>query len=62
MVLESKVDGDLLRIYLAGWDMLEKVPHYEKVLTVPWKEVLYPIARKYAQEWREYRMKLLEKG
>ncbi|MEA5562183.1 hypothetical protein [Planktothrix agardhii] len=62
VVLESKVDGDLLRIYLAGWDMLEKVPHYEKVLTVPWKEVLYPIARKYAQEWREYRMKLLEKG
>ena len=62
VVLESKVDGDLLRIYLAGWDMLEKVPHYEKVLTVPWKEVLYPIACKYAQEWREYRMKLLEKG
>ncbi|VXD14996.1 hypothetical protein [Planktothrix paucivesiculata] len=62
VVLESKVDGDLLRIYLAGWDILEKVPHYEKVLTVPWKEVLYPIARKYAQEWREYRMKLLEKG
>jgi WD domain, G-beta repeat len=62
VVLESKVDGDLLRIYLAGWDMLEKVPHYEKVLTIPWKEVLYPIARKYAQEWREYRMKLLEKG
>jgi len=23
---------------------------------------LYPIARKYAEEWREYRMKLLEKG
>jgi hypothetical protein len=62
VVLESKVDGDLLRIYLAGWDMLEKVPHYEKVLTIPWKEVLYPIARKYAQEWREHRMKLLEKG
>ncbi|CAD5944935.1 hypothetical protein [Planktothrix agardhii] len=62
VVLESKVDGDLLRIYLAGWDMLEKVPHYEKVLTVPWKEVLYPIAHKYAKEWREYRMKLLEKG
>ncbi|WP_026793773.1 MULTISPECIES: GUN4 domain-containing protein [Planktothrix] len=62
VVLESKVDGDLLRIYLAGWDMLEKVPHYEKVLTIPWKDVLYPIARKYAQEWREHRMKLLEKG
>ena len=62
VVLESKVDGDLLRIYLAGWDMLQKVPHYEKVLTIPWKEVLYPIARKYAQEWREHRMKLSEKG
>jgi hypothetical protein len=62
VVLESKVDGDLLRIYLAGWDMLEKVPHYEKVLTIPWKDVLYPIARKYAQEWREHRMKLSEKG
>ena len=62
VVLESKVDGDLLRIYLAGWDVLEKTPHYEKVLTVPWKEVLYPIARKYAQKWREYRMTLLDKN
>jgi len=41
---------------------MQEVPHYEKVLTIPWKEVLYPIARKYAEEWREYRMKLLEKG
>ena len=62
VVLESKFDGDLLRVYLAGWDMMQEVPHYEKVLTIPWKEVLYPIARKYAEEWREYRMKLLEKG
>ena len=62
VVLESKFDGDLLRVYVAGWDMMQEVPHYEKVLTIPWKEVLYPIARKYAEEWREYRMKLLEKG
>ena len=62
VVLESKFDGDLLRVYLAGWDMMQEVPNYEKVLTIPWKEVLYPIARKYAEEWREYRMKLLEKG
>jgi Tol biopolymer transport system component len=62
VVLESKFDGDLLRVYLAAWDMMEEVPHYEKVLTIPWKDVLYPIARKYAEEWREYRMKLLEKG
>ena len=62
VVLESKFDGDLLRVYLAGWDMMQEVPNYEKVLTSPWKEVLYPIARKYAEEWREYRMKLLEKG
>jgi hypothetical protein len=62
VVLESKFDGDLLRVYLAGWDMMQEVPHYEKVLTIPWKEVLYPIARKYAEEWREHRMKLLEKG
>ncbi|MEG4861574.1 hypothetical protein QUB75_29890 [Microcoleus sp. K1-B6] len=62
VVLESKVDGNLLRVYLAGWDMMQEVPHYEKVLTIPWKEVLYPIARKNAEESREYRMKLLEKG
>ncbi|MBE9145208.1 WD40 repeat domain-containing protein [Planktothrix mougeotii] len=62
LVLESKVDGDLLRIYLAGWDLLETVPHYEKVLTIPWKEVLYPIARQFAEKWREYRMMLLDKG
>ncbi|MFM6397431.1 MAG: hypothetical protein ACKPFF_12210, partial [Planktothrix sp.] len=49
-------------IYLAGWDMLQTVPHYEKVLTIPWKEVLYPIARQYAEKWREYRMILLDKG
>ena len=26
VVLESKFDGDLLRIYLAGWDMMQEVP------------------------------------
>lgn len=62
VVLESKFDGDLLRVYLAGWDMMAEVPHYEKVLTIPWKEVLYPIAQKYAKEWNDFRMKLLEKG
>ncbi|WP_254175063.1 hypothetical protein [Planktothrix pseudagardhii] len=31
-------------------------------LTIPWKEVLYPIARQYAEKWREYRMILLDKG
>lgn len=62
LVLESKVDGDLLQIYLAGWDLLETDAHYGKVLTIPWKEVLYPIARQYAEKWREYRMILLDKG
>jgi len=62
LVLESKIDGDLLRIYLAGWDMLYEILKCEKVLTIPWKEVLYPIARQYAEKWREYRMILLDKG
>ncbi|MEG3968997.1 WD40 repeat domain-containing protein [Microcoleus sp. T2B6] len=61
VVLESKVDGNSLNIFLAAWDMMQEVPYYEKVLTIPWKEVLYPIAQKYAREWSNLRIILLDK-
>ncbi len=62
LIFESKVDGDTIKLYLGWWDIMEPIPHYKKLMSIPWKEVLYPLVREKAQRWQEYRAMLLSKG
>jgi hypothetical protein len=62
LLLESQVDDDSIRLYLAWWDMMDDKPQYEKVLTLNWKEILYPLARENARLWQEEREELLKEG
>ncbi|HEY9813671.1 MAG TPA: hypothetical protein V6D31_09075, partial [Candidatus Sericytochromatia bacterium] len=43
LILESKIDGDAIRLYVGWWDMMETTHHYKKVISIPWKEILYPL-------------------
>ncbi|HEY9705247.1 MAG TPA: hypothetical protein V6C58_22605, partial [Allocoleopsis sp.] len=62
VVIESKVDGDTINIYLGFWDSMYITYKYKKVMSIPWQDVLYPLARENAKKWREARNKLLELG
>lgn len=62
VLIESKVDSDDIRLYLATWDMMESIYHYEKIFELSWKDVLYPLARENAKSWKEERDKLLQEG
>lgn len=62
LVLESKVDEDSIRLYLGWWDMMETTSHYKKVISIPWKEILYTLAKEKAYRWKDYRSMLLSKG
>ena len=60
--LESKLNGDNLRIYLGHWEKMENVPHYKKIAEFSRKEILYPLARANARLWQKNREKLLQLG
>jgi hypothetical protein len=59
IILESKVDGDMFKLYVGWWNMLEEDFNYKPVITIPWKEIVYNIARKYAREWEHDRVSLI---
>jgi hypothetical protein len=58
-VLECITDGDQIHHYICWWDEMETY-RYEKVFSFSWKEMLYPVARRYAKRWGERRLELLE--
>ena len=62
LILESKIDGDAIRLYVGWWDMMETTHHYKKVISIPWKEILYPLVREKTLRWQQYRLMLLKKG
>ncbi|MDJ0557433.1 MAG: hypothetical protein QNJ68_23890 [Microcoleaceae cyanobacterium MO_207.B10] len=62
LILESKVDGNNFKLYLAWWDMMEEIPHYQKVISISWQDALYPLARKKANLWKAEREELLAAG
>jgi formylglycine-generating enzyme required for sulfatase activity len=62
VVIESKVDGDTINIYLGFWDSMDSDFKYKKVMSIPWQEFLYPLARENAKKWREAKNKLFELG
>ncbi|MGB3512029.1 MAG: SUMF1/EgtB/PvdO family nonheme iron enzyme [Microcoleaceae cyanobacterium] len=62
LILESKVNGDTLKLYLAWWDIMEEIPHYQKVISICWKDALYPLAKENANLWQAERQELLAAG
>ena len=61
-ILESKVYRDTLKLYSAWWDVMEEIPHYQKVISICWQDALYPLARENANLWRAERQQLLAAG
>jgi hypothetical protein len=59
--LESKLNGSDLDHYIGQCNRSEG-RSYEKVYSISWKDVLYPTAKRYAMEWRDKRMILLDRG
>jgi len=62
LFIESKLNGDKIRIYLGYWEMMEKTPHYRKVGEFSRRELLSPLARVNARMWQKDRDKLLQAG
>ncbi len=62
LILESKVDGDFINIYIASWDSMDIHYRYKRILSIPWKDLLYPLARENARLWRETRIQLMDEG
>lgn len=62
LFIESKLSGDKIRIYLGYWEMMEKTPHYKKIVEFSRKDLLYPLARVNARMWQKDRDKLLQAG
>ena len=61
ILLESKLNGSDIDHYIGRCDRSEG-RRYEKVYSISWKDVLYPTAKRYAMEWRDKRMILLDRG
>jgi HD-GYP domain-containing protein (c-di-GMP phosphodiesterase class II) len=61
IVLESKLNGSDIEHYIGQCNRSEG-RSYEKVYSISWKDVLYPTAKRYAAEWRDKRMVLLDRG
>jgi formylglycine-generating enzyme required for sulfatase activity len=62
LVIESKIADDTINIYFGFWESMNPNYNYKKVISIPWQEFLYPLARKNAKKWREVTKKLLELG
>jgi len=62
LFIESKLSGDKIRIYIGYWEMMEKTPHYKKIVAFSRKEILYPLARANARMWQKEREKMLQMG
>ena len=62
LFIESKLSGDKIRIYLGYWEIMEKTPHYKKLVEFSRKEILYPLARANARMWQKEREQRLQAG
>ena len=58
IVVEERLEGDEIVHYLGWWNVMGEF-RYQKVFSIAWKEVLYPLAREYAREWSRIRSRKL---
>jgi hypothetical protein len=61
IVLECKLNGNNIDLYIGRCNRSEG-SSYEQVFSISWKDVLYPTAKRYAAQWRDDRLKLLDRG
>jgi hypothetical protein len=61
IVLECKLNGNNIDFYIGRCNRSEG-SSYEQVFSISWKDVLYPTAKRYAEKWREARLKLIDRG
>ena len=59
IVVEAQLEGDVISHYLGCWDAMEQF-RYQKVFSIAWKDILYPLARQYASEWGKIRLRKLD--
>ncbi len=62
LLIESKVDADIIQLYVATWNAMDEQPFYRKILSFSWKEMLYPFAKRNAQSWKKIREELAAEG
>ncbi|MBD2552732.1 hypothetical protein H6G51_05530 [Limnothrix sp. FACHB-708] len=61
IVLECKLNGNNIDLYIGRCNRSEG-SSYEQVFSISWKDVLYPTAKRYAAQWRDDRLKLIDRG
>ena len=58
IVVEARLEVDEIAHYLGWWNLMDEF-RYQKVFSIAWKDVLYPLARQYAREWSLIRSRKL---